>query len=115
MIIDRNRPDFSLVTKARAFCSRMGFAGYTTGRNEDRPVLYIKKLYPMKRKRDGVQFGYSVLTQSLGSGIESRFTVFNAVFNRHPITEGDVIYCNAYDRDGQYFTLLDYSVLGGDE
>lgn len=100
--------DLGVLTKVRNYAEAMGYSGYISGNEEDRPKLYVKEIFPVKRKRDGKQFGYNILTQSIGSGIESRFTIFNSLFNKHPIQKGDVIYCKRYVREGIYFTLTDY-------
>lgn len=63
---------------------------------------------PLHRKRDDKLFGYSLFTKSIGSGVESRFTVFCKVFDREPIQKGDIIYCKSWERDGIYFRMLDY-------
>ena len=75
---------------------------------EDRRKLYILKMQPLKRKADGKQFGYSVFTKSIGSGKESRFTLFNRDYKRCPVQEGDIILCKQFARDGEYFKLLSY-------
>lgn len=108
VIIDLNLPDFDEITKVKNFTDAMGYSGYTSGREEDRKNLYVKDIYPLKRKRDGAQFGYSIITQSIGSGKESRFTVFNRVFDKDPIKKDDMIVCDRYDTDGHYFTLTGY-------
>lgn len=87
----------------------LGFVSLITGIESDRKKLRIKDVIPLKRKRDGVQFGYSVITQSIGSGIESRFTVLNRLFNRDPIQKNDIILLTSFDRDGAYFTLTGYT------
>lgn len=102
-------PDLSDLLKVRNFAEIMGYTGYVSGKDEDRPKLYVKEIYPLNRKKDGVQFGYSIITQSIGSGIESRFTVFNRDYNKDPIQKDDVILCKRYYRDGAYFTLTDYA------
>ena len=109
MIKDAGMPDLSDLLTVRNFSDIMGYSGYISGKEEDRRKLYIKEIYPLKRKRDGVQFGYSIITQSIGSGVESRFTVFNRVFKNDPIKKDDVILCSGYERDGAYFTLTGYS------
>lgn len=109
MIKDAGMPDLSDLLKVRNFADIMGYTGYVSGKEEDRRKLYIKEVYPLKRKRDGAQFGYSVITQSIGSGIESRFTVFNRVFNNDPIQKDDVILCTGYEREGAYFTMTGYT------
>lgn len=100
--------DLNDMLKVRNFADVMGYAGYVSGKDEDRRKLYVMDLFPVCRKRDGKQFGYSVITKSIGSGKESRFTVFNKVFNQDPIHKGDIIYCQSFTREGQYFTMTGY-------
>ena len=102
--------DLSIIIKAKNFNEIMGY-NYVSGKEEDRPKLCVKAVYPLKRKRDGVQFGYSIVTQSLGSGIESRFTVMNRKYNTNPVKAGDIIICKRWIRDGIYFEMLDYEKL----
>ena len=106
-----NLPDLSDVIKVQNFNDIMGYAGYISGKPEDRPKLYIVDIYPLKRKDSGEQFGYSVITKSIGSGIESRFTVVNSVFNKEPIKKGDMILCKSYTRNGEYFRMTSYERL----
>ena len=101
--------DLSDVLKVRNFADVMGYAGYVSGREEDRRKLYVIDVYPLVRRRDSKQFGYSVVTKSIGSGKEARFTVFNRIYNQNPIHKEDIIYCQSYERDGQYYTLKGYS------
>lgn len=103
--------DLSDVIKVKNFEDIMGYAGYISGKEQDRPKLYITGIYPLVRKRDGVQFGYSVKTKSIGSGIESRFTVMNGVYNKQPIKEGDIIFCKSYIKDKSYYVLNAYDNL----
>ena len=103
--------DLSDMLKVRNFQDVMGYAGYVSGKEEDRRKLYITNVFPLHRKKDGKQFGYSILTKSIGSGKEARFTVFNALYNLDPIHKDDIIYCESFDRDGQYFTLRGYSKI----
>ena len=108
-ILASNMSDIDDVTKVMNYSEIMGGNGYISGKEEDRPKLFIKEVYPLKRKSDGKQFGYSILTQSIGSGIESRFTVFNTTYNHDPIKKGDIIYVISWDREkGKYFTLESY-------
>lgn len=109
MIKNAGLNDLSDVIKVRNFADIMGYAGYVSGNENDRRKLFVKEVYPVKRKRDGVQFGYSIITQSIGSGVESRFTVFNRLYNNDPIHKGDIILCTGFSREGAYFTLTGYS------
>lgn len=101
--------DLSDIIKVRNFYDVMGYIGYVSGKDEDRPKLYVTEVKPLHRKSDNKKFGYSVFTKSIGSGKESRFTVFSKVYDDDPIKEGDIIYCQRYERDGQYFKLTAYS------
>lgn len=107
-ILSVGMSDLDDKTKMKNFEDIMGYAGYVSNIEADRPKLYITEVFPLQRKKDGKQFGYSILTRSVGSGKESRFTVFNRVFNESPIAKGDLILCKGFERDGQYFTLTKY-------
>lgn len=106
-----NMNDLSDTVKVRNVYDIMGYAGYTSGKEQDRPKLYIVKIFPLHRKKDGKHFGYSFITRSIGSGKESRFTVFNAVYNKLPVKEGDIIFCKSYTREGKYFTMQAYDLV----
>ena len=110
-IKDANLPDLDDLTKVRNFYDIMGYIGYVSGKDSDRRKLYITDMKPIYRKRDGKQCGYSLFTKSIGSGKESRFTVFNDVYNKAPVNVGDIIYCKRHERDGVYFTLKDYEII----
>lgn len=103
-----NVPDLNDILKIRNFVDIMGYIGYVSGKEEDRRKLYVKDVHPLKRKKDGAQFGYSIITQSIGSGVESRFTVFNRIYLKDPIRKDDLIYCKDFIRDGTYYTLTSY-------
>lgn len=110
-IIALHLNDLSDVIKVRNFADIMGYAGYVSGKEEDRRKLYVMDIYPLVRKKDCRQFGYSVITKSIGSGVESRFTVMNRVFDAEPIKKDDIIYCKSWERDGKYFKMTGYSKL----
>lgn len=101
--------DLSDLLKVRNFADVMGYVGYVSGKEKDRRKLCILEVYPLVRRKDNKQFGYSIITKSIGSGKEGRFTVLNKVYNTDPIKKGDIIFCKNYERDGQYFRLTDFS------
>lgn len=100
--------DLSLVLKARNFVEAMGYPGYFTGQEQDRNKLYIRDVFPVKRRSDGEIFAYNVLTFSLGSGIEASMTVFKGPFEKEPIKKDDIITCKGWKRDGKWFRMTDY-------
>lgn len=101
--------DLSDWLKVRNFVDVMGYVGYVSGKDEDRRKLYVLDVYPLVRRKDNKQFGYSIVTKSIGSGKESRFTVVNEVYDDEPIHKGDIIYCKSYEKNGQYFRLTGYN------
>lgn len=101
--------DLNDLLKVRNFADVMGYVGYVSGKDEDRRKLYILDVYPLVRKKDNKQFGYSIVTKSIGSGRESRFTVVNKLFDENPIKKGDIIYCKNYEKNGLYYRLTGYS------
>ena len=103
--------DLDDLVKVQNFTDVMGYVGYVSGKDEDRKKLYVTATYPLCRKKGGKQFGYSVLTKSIGSGKEGRFTVFNKIYNEAPIQKGDIIYCKSFARDGKYFQLTSYDKI----
>lgn len=104
-----NLKDLDDLIKVQNFIDVMGYVGYISGKEEDRRKLYIMDIYKLHRNSDGKMFGYSIITKSIGSGVESRFTVFNKTYNDNPIKKGDIIFCNHYTKDkGKYYTLTDY-------
>lgn len=103
--------DLSIVLKVQNFKDAMGYAGYVTGKEEDRRKLYIMNTYPVRRRSDGEQFGYAIITKSIGSGKEGRFTVVNKYYDKQPIKAEDVIYCSQCERDGAYWKLTGYNII----
>ena len=110
-ILSLHMDDLDDITKVQNFYDAMGYIGYVSGKAEDRPKLYVMDVNPVCRKKDQKQFGYGIITKSIGSGRESRFTVLNTVYNKAPIKAGNIIYCRGFDRDGQYFRLTAYDKI----
>lgn len=107
-MLSLNITDFDFRSKILDQQEFLGFVSLITGREEDRPTLYIKKVSPLYRKKDNVQFGYSVVGKSVGSGIETRYTVMNKLYNKDPILTSDIITCKKYSCERGYFTIEAY-------
>lgn len=106
-----NMPDLTLVEKVKNFEEVTGYLGFITGKDDDRRKLFITDIKPLFRKKDNKQFGYSFYTKSIGSGVESRFTVFNTMYNLLPVKKGDIVYCSKWRRDGPYFQMQEYTKI----
>ena len=104
-------PDLEDIIKVQNFADVMGYVGYVSNKPEDRPKLYVLETYPLVRHKDNKQFGYSVVTKSIGSGIESRFTVVNSLYDANPIHKGDIIFCRGYTKNGAYFRMTGYDKI----
>lgn len=91
----------------------LGFAPIASGDQRERSTLLVKEMYPAKKKKDGTHFGYNIVTTSIGSGIQTRWTVFNAQYKREPINVGDIIKCKSqseggWEKKNGYFNLYRY-------
>lgn len=111
LIKQANLSDLDLTTKAKNFEAVMGYAGYVSGRPEDNRLFFVLSVYPLLRKKDQKQFGCSVIAKSIGSGKETRFTVFNRVYKSSPLHEKDIFHCRSFTREGIYFTLDAYDKI----
>lgn len=114
-VLSRHIPDYGVQYKLRCQKEYLGHVS-ATGKDADRSLLMVNEVYPLKRKSDGVRFGYSVVTTSVGSGKSSRFTIFNRVWNKcGEIRKDELIRCLGYSRDGQWFQMTDYKNMSGGE
>lgn len=90
----------------------IGALAIPSGKEEDRKLLYVNNLFPLRRKSDGELFGYSVSYTSIGSGVSGTMTVFLERFHHNPIKIGDTILCKAWKKDKRndrvYFRMIDY-------
>lgn len=104
--------DIDLAVRVNNVVDAMGYMGLITGRQEDRPKLYVESVYKLCRKKDGKQFGYSVVAKSVGSGKESRMTVMNRnLEGGKPPKAGDLILCVSWSFDGRYFEMTKYRTI----
>lgn len=103
--------DANIQDKVQAQVDYFGHVA-ATGDQADRATLIVDLVYDLHRKKDGRLFGYSVTATSLGSGKQTRYTVFCRDWNRcGEVYKGDIIHIEDYKRDGEYFTMTDYSIL----
>lgn len=104
--------DFDLRFKIQAQNDILGYF-MPTGKEEDRPKLLVQEVKPLVRKADGEQFGYSYFCKSLGSGIQTRFTVVNRVVNRNGLAQkNNIIYCTKRPtQNNGFFRMEAYEII----
>lgn len=90
----------------------LGHSSLVTGKEEDRPKLYVKEHYPIFKKATGTMCGCNIICQSVGSGKQSKFVVWNRTLNKNgEIKKGNIILCTGYKKNGEDFELTDYSQI----
>ena len=104
-------PDLDDVTKVNNFIEVMGYAGYCSGKQEDRRKLYVTDIWALTDKKTGSVWGRGVSTVSIGSGKASRMTVRESNFKKQPFQKGDVVYCASFSKKGTYFWMDEYRRL----
>lgn len=101
--------DFSFKDKIEDQKEFLGYISLVTGREEDRPKLYVKTLFIARKKTDNTPFGINVTCQSIGSGKQTRYTIFNTDLKKYgDVKVGDIIYCSKYTKNNGYFTIKEY-------
>lgn len=106
-----NIEDMDLRNKIMNQQEYLGYISATT-KEEDRPILFVKEVKALKRKSDKKQFGYSIFTQSIGSGITSRFTLLNRDAKEcEELHKNDIIKCLDYEIKNSYFNLKKFQKI----
>lgn len=108
-IKEMNMEDLSFKLKIEAQQEFLGYISLVSGKAEDRPKLYVKEVYQARRKKDNKAFGVNILCQSIGSGKQNRYTIFNKTLNKNgQVKVGDIIHCTQWSSSNGYFTIDDY-------
>lgn len=108
-IKEMNMEDLSFKLKIEAQQEFLGYISLVSGKAEDRPKLYVKEVYQARRKKDNKTFGINILCQSIGSGKQNRYTIFNKTLNKNgQVKVGDIIHCTQWSSSNGYFTIDDY-------
>lgn len=99
--------DISIKTKIANQIEVLGTSGISTGKKEDRRKLYIEKLFPVVT--NGILWCYRIDTMSVGTGKRSRLTLRTNRYNRTPVREGEIIYCDeCFKNNRGYWELSNY-------
>ena len=107
-----NLEDLPFRTRIHNQLEILGSLDLVTGKPEDRNLAYIEKIRPLLDKKTGKPWGYSVFTQSLGTGKKVRLTLRASLFNRIPVKEGSIIYADrcSCNKSG-FWSLNEYRVV----
>jgi hypothetical protein len=90
----------------------LGYISLVSGKEDDRPKLYVKEHYVINKKATGKPCGCNIICQSIGSGKQSKFVIWNKTLNKcGQIKKGDVINCLGYKKNGDDFELLEFSQI----
>ena len=112
MVRDLNLEDLSFKLKIEFQQEYLGYISLVTEKEEDRPKLYVKEHYPIFKKATGTMCGCNIICQSVGSGKQSKFVVWNRTLNKNgEIKKGNIILCTGYKKNGEDFELTDYSQI----
>lgn len=85
---------------------------FVTNKEEDRPKLLITNTMDLKSKKNGRFFATSITATSIGSGKETKYTIFaNDLKQCGKVNVGDIILCYNWCRDREYFKILNYSII----
>lgn len=102
--------DLSFKLKIEFQQEYLGYISLVSGKEEDRPKLYVKEHYVINKKSTGKPCGCNIICQSIGSGKQSKFVVWNKTLNKcGQLKEGDIINCISWKKNGDDFELLEFN------
>lgn len=88
----------------------MGYIDLTTGRQEDRPKLYVIDIKELRSKATGRVWARQITAQSIGSGKQSNYTITSKNYHEE-FQVGDVILCKHLQKQKDYWHITNYEVL----
>lgn len=90
----------------------LGSLDLVTGKPEDRRLIYVSKVKPLADKNTGSVWGYSLLTQSIGSGKKAWLTLYGNLYAKQPVSEGAILYAARCKRNrAGYWRLEEYQIV----
>ena len=111
LILQCGISDFSYKEK---IASQIEYTGdiYPTGKDEDRPKLYVKEVREIQNQFKGGVWKYKVTAKSLGSGIETAYDVSPTLYKKKSVHESDIVEVVKWDQNLKgYYVLFDYTIL----
>ena len=110
-IKSQKRDDYSYKEKISFQLEYLGYINICTNSNseEERRKLIITDIIPMKSKKGknaGEIWCYVILTQSIGSGKNGRFTLMKDVYDSNKINKMDIIFAEYVYKKGEYNEII---------
>lgn len=104
-----NFPELDMKVRVQNSLDLLGYIGLATQKPEDRRKLIISDIMPMKSKTGNNIWGYRISTQSLGSGVTSRLTLYERDYRKQPVKRGDIVYAAKVQKNNRgYWELNSY-------
>lgn len=104
-------PDLDMKVKIQNCLDILGYVDIATGKEEDRRMLLILDIIPLKDKITGNAWSYRVDTRSLGSGKTARISVKADIYENKPFKKGDIVFGKSlYKNKAGYWYLMEYDV-----
>lgn len=104
--------DFDIKNKIAFQNEFLGYVSIQTDKEEDRKKLIIMDIFPLINKSTQEQFGYRLITRSIGSGKQSQLTVYNRTYKKNPILKSDIITADSINKNKRgYWELISYQKI----
>lgn len=101
---------YTIKEKAEIQKEYIGYVDIATGKQEDRPKLYILDVKTLKSKASGRVWARQITAQSIGSGKQSNYTITSKNYHEE-FQVGDVILCKHLEKQKDYWHITNYEVL----
>jgi len=106
-----NIKDFDIETKMSQQLNILGYVNIKTDKEEDKKLLLVKDIVPMKSKIGGDIWGWACFTKSIGSGKNGRLTIKNSLYKHMPVYKGNIIYAKEINKNkAGFWDLIDYEL-----
>lgn len=91
----------------------LGYINLKTGEQDRRKLIVLDKKTLISKfgKDKGKPWCVMIKTQSVGSGIESGFTIPYNIYSKNKFNVMDIIYCEKYEKRKGYYYLLKYNLV----
>lgn len=110
----QNIPDLPIKVKIEDEKEYLGYISMKTENPNDRPKLLVlskRTMISKKGRNQGKPWCVVIDTYSIGSGIQSNFTILYNVYEQEPFNKGDIIYCDKWEKRNGYFYMTKYHLV----